>query len=375
MKILIDNSNLVAGGGIQVATSFINDLKMINNENLYCVVQSSNSAKEINKDEFPDLFLFYDLDQQCIKSKYKRAKALQQIENVFKPDVIFTVFGPSYYKSKCPKVVGFAIPYIIYPNSPFFSKISLLERLKYKVLSVLKSYYFNKNSDALIVETDNAREVYLEKKNADIEIYTVNNTLNEIFFNEKLWNNFSLKEKTYNILCLTANYAHKNLDIIPDVIDVLIKKYNFNNFKFQITLSQDEMQLDAKYDNYINYLGRVPLRSIPALYEQVDVVFIPTLLEVFSATYLEAMFMGKPIVASDMPFSRDICGNAAIYCSPLDPEKYADAIIEIYNNNNLREELITKGTENLKRFGTSMDRSKSYLNIIKKTMEDAKNKR
>ena len=29
MKILIDNSNLFAGGGIQVATSFLNDLKEI----------------------------------------------------------------------------------------------------------------------------------------------------------------------------------------------------------------------------------------------------------------------------------------------------------------------------------------------------------
>ena len=34
-------------------------------------------------------------------------------------------------------------------------------------------------------------------------------------------------------------------------------------------------------------------------------------------------------------------------------------------NSNLRNELITKGTENLKRFGTSMDRTQKYLEIIK----------
>ncbi len=42
-------------------------------------------------------------------------------------------------------------------------------------------------------------------------------------------------------------------------------------------------------------------------------VFIPTLLEVFSATYLEAMLMKKPIIASDLEFSRDICGESAYF--------------------------------------------------------------
>ena len=73
MKILIDNSNLFAGGGIQVANSFISDLKEINeSNNIYHIIQSPNSAKSIDKNKFSKNFIFYDLDDETTKSKTKR---------------------------------------------------------------------------------------------------------------------------------------------------------------------------------------------------------------------------------------------------------------------------------------------------------------
>ena len=103
---------------------------------------------------------------------------------------------------------------------------------------------------------------------------------------------------------------------------------------------------------------------LPSLYNDIDLVFMPTLLETFSVTYLEAMFMMKPIVASDMEFSRDICRNSAYFCSPTSPYEYAKAIFELISNDDLRNDLVQKGVENLKRFGTSMDRTKSYISIL-----------
>ena len=96
-----------------------------------------------------------------------------------------------------------------------------------------------------------------------------------------------------------------------------------------------------------------------------DIVLMPTLLEIFSTTYLEAMYMQVPIIASDMGFARDICWDSALFCSPLNAKDYAEKILMLSENSNLRNELITKGTENLKRFGTSMDRTQKYLEIIK----------
>lgn len=363
MKVLIDNSNLSAGGGIQVATSFLNDLSIIEDDNQYHVIQSVNSAKQIDKLDFDKRFKFYDLTEEH-KSIVNRIKKLKEIEEHLKPNVIFTVFGPFYHKSNYPKVVGFALPYIIYPNLPFFDQIALKEKIKYRLMDLVKTFFFNRNSDALVFESDEARQIFTKKLKRDIKTYTVNNTLNAVFDGYKV-NENRKRSECFNILCLSANYPHKNLNIIPKIIDYVIQMKPDLKFKFNISANNTDFNFDAQYDQYINYLGRVDLENLPKLYESMDVLFMPTLLEVFSTTYLEAMYMQIPIVCSDMSFARDICAEAALYCKPTNAKDYANKILMLYEDTNLSKDLVDKGMKNLKRFGNSMDRTKSYLKIIK----------
>lgn len=368
MKILIDNSNLFAGGGIQVAVSFLNDLKKIENQYEYHVIQSSSSAKAIDKKHFPSNFIFYDLDTFSIAEKIKKVK---NIEKVVQPNCIFTIFGPSYHKSKCPKIVGFAFGQMIYQDSPFYKKMTFLHRLKYKMIIFLKKKLFVKNSDVLIFETDHAREVFNYLTSNKIQSYTVSNTLNSIFERRNDWQDFKIEKTSLDILCLAANYPHKNLDILPRVIDEMLRLDPSLSFKFYVSLTKEELHFDDKYDDYLHYMGRVELEKLPSLYSQMDILFMPTLLETFSTTYLEAMYMKVPIVASDMEFARDICEDSALYCSPLDATEYAEKKLLLYNSQAIRKDLTEKGSENLKRFGTSMDRTKKYLEIIKQTISNA----
>ncbi|MBA5794009.1 glycosyltransferase [Flavobacterium sp. xlx-214] len=373
MKIIIDHSNLIVGGGIQVGTSFLYDLLKLNLSNSYYVIQSPNSSTAINKQDFPDNFVFIDMSEAINSSIYKRNKEVKRIENKIVPDVIFTTFGPSYHKSKFPKIVGFAIPYLIYPDSPFFDKISFVEKLKYKFLGLIKKRNFLRNSDALIFETEDARSIFMKSSRKSLRSFTVSNTINEIFLDKSRWLSFQLpvtEKNNFKILCLSANYLHKNLSIIPEVIDFLKQQYNFYNFKFYISLDEESLKFDKKYNENIEYLGKIDLNKIPNLYEKMDMVFIPTLLEVFSATYLEAMFMRKPIVASNMSFAKDICNNAALYCEPLSPQSYAKAIFQVKNERELREELINNGLNNYKRYGSSLDRTLKYLEIITQISTD-----
>jgi glycosyltransferase involved in cell wall biosynthesis len=364
MKIIIDNSNLFVGGGIQVATSFLNDLNNMNLEHKFYVIQSYISSKQIDKSIFSPNFHFYDLKEIDIPI-IRRMKHVKSLENSIKPDVIFTVFGPSYHQSNFPKVVGFAIPFLIYKNSPFFNQISFRSKVYYKLLGIFKSYFFIKNSDVLIFESDESRKIFMNLVNKKIHSFTVNNTLNEVFLNNKKWKNFSFKKQSkLNILCLSANYPHKNLNIIPSIIDHLINQYDMKDFRFVLSLTKEELGFQDKYDEFIFYVGKVDIQQIPSLYQKIDFLFMPTLLEVFSTTYLEAMYMGKPIICSDMGFARYICKNSALYCSPLDAKEYASIIYILNNDNELQKDLVKNGYKNLLRFGNSIDRTKSYLRII-----------
>ena len=374
MRILIDGSNLFAGGGIQVAVSFLSDLNRLNRGHNYHVVVSSALEQELKWKSFLPNFTFYK-----IKSKHnsirRKNNEIKAIEKIICPDVVFVVFGPSYYKSSCPKIVGFAIPHLIYTDSPYFKELTIVNRSKLWLLNEVKRYFFIKNSDALVFETDEARNIFTKKLNPPIEAFTVSNTVNEIFFDKGSWADLKLSNNSaIKILCLAANYPHKNLKLIPSIIDSLKDDYGVSNFSFVISQTKEELNFPKEYDDHIYYLGKVNITFVPSLYSQIDYVLIPTLLEVFSASYLEAMYMGKPIIASDMGFARDICRNSALYNGPLVAQDYADSIKRLISEPGLGEKLVENGRRNLARFGSSMHRTKNYIKIIEKMMKDENDK-
>lgn len=373
MNVLIDCSNLKVGGGIQVATSFLNDLNKLDTEDdniiqelKFYIVLSPQMEEQFNKTTFSSRFVFIELNKGIAKTKIRTSAFLKRIESKCNIDKVFCIFGPSYHKSKVPKIVGYAIPHYIYEDSPYFQQYNLKEKLLMYLRRKVKVKLFRNNSTELIFETQDAQEIFCSKYKYDInKTHVVSNTLNSIFSNSELWidGEFDFKA-SHSILCLTANYKHKNLDIIPDVIDSLINDFNFKDFKFILSLSRGELGFDKKYDPYIEYLGRVPLEKLPALYNSVSVLFMPTLLEVFSATYLEAMFMKVPIVASDMSFARDICNDCALYFEPTNAKDAAAKLKLLSKDFNKRDQLIRLGEINLKRFGSSKDRTIKYLDII-----------
>lgn len=374
MNILIDCSNLKVGGGIQVATSFLYDLHHLNlqNDNLikdvdFFIVLSPQMSNNFDETQFSDRFRFIDLPKNLFKSKIRTSLHLLKIEKKYSIDKVFCVFGPSYYKSIVPKVVGYAIPHYIYLDSPYFKTLNIKFRIRNYILKKIQTNLFKMFSNTLIFETDDARTRFCNIYKYDIrDTQVVSNTLNQIFHTPNKWIFKDFKFNTDNrILVLSANYSHKNLSIIPKVIDELIQNLEYTNFKFVISQTKDVLKFEDKYDKYIEYVGFVSLEELPALYKSVNLLFLPTLLECFSTTYLEAMFMETPIVTTDLSFATNICSEAAIYFSPTSETSAAQSIHRVLNDNNLKQSLVKIGLKNVERYPRSMGRTKEYLKIFK----------
>lgn len=65
---------------------------------------------------------------------------------------------------------------------------------------------------------------------------------------------------------------------------------------------------------------------MPGLYHRCHGMLLPTLLESFSITYVEAMQYGLPVLTSDMWFARGVCERAATYFNPFDAADILRAI-------------------------------------------------
>src|SRR5690625_1180698 len=92
-------------------------------------------------------------------------------------------------------------------------------------------------------------------------------------------------------------------------------------------------------------------------------MFMPSLLECFSASYVEAMAMEKPILTSDLPFARAVCKEAAIYFDPMNPVDITDKIQNLIKNPEAQKELIQEGRNIFKTMITPRERAESFLTI------------
>jgi len=91
--------------------------------------------------------------------------------------------------------------------------------------------------------------------------------------------------------------------------------------------------------------GYVPDEELGILYQQAVAYTSASLEEGFGITPLEAMGVGCPAVISDIPVFREVCGEAALYFDPHEPQGLANRVLELYNDQSRRQETIEKGYE------------------------------
>ena len=373
MIILINCSNLKVGGGLQVAHSFLYEIKS-NTEQQFIVVLSDFLKYQINQSEFPENFKFfhYSIQPSALKALNGNDEFLSNIENKYHPEVVFSIFGPTYWQPKAKHICGFAKPDYIYKNSPYFKQLTRFQKVKLRAMEFFHMYDFKNNNEGLITESIDVTKILQEKVTQ--KVHTVTNYYNQIFENTALWDKKTVineSEDTIKLLTISANYPHKNLAIIKKIIPVL--KDNFPEFQFKFFLTIDRSEFGISESDTLNenieFIGKVSIKQCPSLYSQCDFLFLPTLLECFSASYCEAMFMQKPILTSDLSFATGICGNAAYYFDPIDAEDIANKIVDLASNISLQKQLIKNGLEQLKTFDTAKVRAQKYIHII--TSKDA----
>jgi len=96
---------------------------------------------------------------------------------------------------------------------------------------------------------------------------------------------------------------------------------------------------------WVKFVGPLASEQTRQLYAGADIFVFPSLVESFGYPMVEAMAAGLPIVAADTPTNREICGQAAVYFSPLSPEDLAQQIQRLAADTSRRAQMRTAGRE------------------------------
>lgn len=367
MNLLINCSNLRVGGGLQVAHSFIHSLRGVEGHKFIIVVSTELSELYLPESGSNLEIIRYDIIPSVFKSLSGRDTFLDSLLVEHSVDRVFTVFGPSYWRPRVFHLVGYAKPHYVYEDSPFFKTLDLKEKLKLFLKKQIHINDFRRNSDSLVTENQDVSEK-IQKYFQYLDIHTVTNFYNQVFDHPELWSNDVLMDdyRGFSILTISANYPHKNLHILIAVADYLKTNIPELECRFILTVSKEQFKKEIHPDlkHYFVFLGKVTIDQCPNLYRKADLTLLPTLLECFTATYPESMRMFVPILTTDLGFARGICGDAAIYFDPLNPQDIAKKIEKVLMSERLKKQLIENGKKRLGTFDNYKERSNKYIQIL-----------
>jgi glycosyltransferase involved in cell wall biosynthesis len=138
------------------------------------------------------------------------------------------------------------------------------------------------------------------------------------------------------------HYFNQVIQKIPDAQLILIGQDmsdkltgNTSTFQMMKELFSEEAGLNVKF------LGRVPYHEIKEHIKNATVCIFPSYAEALPVSWIEAMAMGKPVVASNIGWSKEVidAGIDGFLVNPSQHTVYANKIVQIIENRGLQKEL------------------------------------
>lgn len=106
----------------------------------------------------------------------------------------------------------------------------------------------------------------------------------------------------------------------------------------------------SEHKDSIIFTGRVSFEDLRALYQGARVFAFPSLYEGFGLPLLEAFASGVPVLTGDNSSLREVGGDAALYSDVFSIDDIAEKLQHLWNDEALRQILITRGYTQLKNF-------------------------
>ncbi|WP_040305364.1 glycosyltransferase family 4 protein [Caminibacter mediatlanticus] len=225
-------------------------------------------------------------------------------------------------------------------------------------------------SDIILTVSEFSKNEIIKYTNTKKEIKVIYNAINFNKFKvinnnlEKLKNKYSLPNEF--ILFVGNVKPHKNLKrLLLAIKDLDINLVIVGKKDGFITGDESIKKLvtNANLKGKVYFTGYVKDEDIPVIYNLAKLFVFPSLYEGFGIPPLEAQACGCPVIVSNVASLPEVCGDSALYCNPYDVNDIKEKIEVLLNNEQLREELIQKGFENIKRFSWEKS-AKKIIDVI-----------
>ncbi len=299
------------------------------------------SVRRILKQEKPDVFLSPD-GFLSLFSKVKSIPVIHDINFFHRPqDLPFT--SRFFYNKFFPKYARKAI--------------QIVTVSEYSKQDIVKAYGIN--PDKISVVYNGCNTLYTPIKEEEKNKIRLEYTDGEEYF-----------------IYIGSMHPRKNLPRLFKAFEEFKKK---TKSKLKLLLVGEKMfmtkdveleLLNMQYENDVVFTGRlIPEKLKNVLSSAFAMAFVP-LYEGFGIPALEAMYSDVPVITSNVSSLPEVTGDAAVYADPFSVESICNAMVKVYEDIDLRQNLIEKGRIQRNKFSWAKTADKLW-DVILKSVKNA----
>lgn len=139
-----------------------------------------------------------------------------------------------------------------------------------------------------------------------------------------------LQTPSKNLVYVGSLYPHKNLQLVikalpqlPDYTLILIGARNIFQDNIRKTITKEGVEQQVVFKGY------VPDHELETIFSNTQALVQPSLSEGFGLTGIEAMAMGVPVLASNIPIFQEIYQDGAIFFDPHSVASFVKAVSKL----------------------------------------------
>jgi glycosyltransferase involved in cell wall biosynthesis len=185
-------------------------------------------------------------------------------------------------------------------------------------------------------------------------------------------NRFQLNHRERFLLYVGGISPHKNLKVLVDAYDQLIKDLAFSDVKLVLVGDYKSDSFYSAYaslkshieqlclDERVIFTGFISDEVLAYLYNAASLLVLPSLEEGFGLPAIEAMACGTPVVSSNKGSLPEILGQAGHFFDPFRPESICNILQDVLSNDTVRNEM--------RRFGLLRSKQFTWQAVARKTL-------
>lgn len=358
MRIAIDTQTILgqkSGFGFYVK-NLVDSLKKVDPENEYVLI-----APETEKD--------FSTPQRLIWDQFQFPKIARQKQVDILHQPCFS--APMFYRSKivvtCHDIISVKFP----QNLPLASRLFYSKWMTF-------SY---KAADAVITDAEHTKNdiiEYLKMKPEKIFVIPlavssdfqpvmgdqVQRTAEKYGIKGKYFIHVGTLEPRKNLEFLVCAFALTVKAGIEENLVITGKKGWYFEGLFALVKKM-------KLEDRVIFSGYGADEDMPALYSGATAMTFPSIYEGFGFPPLEAMACGTPVISSNTSSLPEVVGEAGILLAPENEQMWADKMIEVSRNANLRQRMKADGLNQAKKFSWD-ETAKKTIEVYKKVYQGKK---